>query len=175
MKTFQQNLLIALALGLCALCAWQWYAQTVQRNQLESLTQTMQQREAAIQSHTNSIRTMDRQINQMDARISELKAIVKMNEQTILAQKREINNLAAGNSVLTNEVAQYKKAQAEVEAKLKEAYEGVKKQNEAIKELVSQRDEFVKKYNDSVKDRNNVVARYNELVGQVQKTQNAGK
>ena len=34
---------------------------------------------------------------------------------------------------------------------------------------------FVKKYNDSVKDRNDVVTKYNELVGQVQKTQNAGK
>ena len=166
---------MALALGLCALCAYQWYAQTLQRNQMEGLARMLQQSEAAIQSHTNSIRTMDRQVNQMDARISELKAIVKTNEQTILAQKRELNNLAAGNSVLTNEVTQYKKAQTEVEAKLKEAYEGVKKQNEAIKELVSQRDEFVKKYNDSVKDRNEVVTKYNELVGQEQKAQSAGK
>ena len=32
MKNFQQNLLILLALRLCGLCAWQWYAQTVQRD-----------------------------------------------------------------------------------------------------------------------------------------------
>jgi TolA-binding protein len=175
MKKFQQNLLIALALCLCALCAYQWYAQTLQRAQMEGIARTLNQKEAAIQTYTNSIRTMDRQITQMDARISELKGVLKTNEQTILTQKREINNLTASNSVLANQVAQYKKAEAEIEVKLKESYDGIKKQNDAIKEVVSQRDEFVKKYNDSVKDRNEVVAKYNELVEQVQKTQNAGK
>ena len=33
----------------------------------------------------------------------------------------------------------------DLEAKLKEAYDGIKKQNEAMKELVAQRDEFVQK------------------------------
>ena len=61
---------------------------------------------------------------------------------------------------------------ATLEAKLKDAYDGIKKQNEAIKELVAQRDEFVAKFNDSVKDRNGVVAKYNELVDKVTKQQN---
>ena len=54
-------------------------------------------------------------------------------------------------------------------AKLKEAYAGIEKQNEAITNLVSQRDDFVKKFNDEVKDRNDVVAKYNDLVKQIQK------
>ena len=54
---------------------------------------------------------------------------------------------------------------------LKEAYDGIRKQNEAMKELVAQRDEFVKKLNDSVKERNDVVAKYNDLAAQAAKLQ----
>jgi len=58
---------------------------------------------------------------------------------------------------------------------LTEAYDGIKKQNEALKELAAQRDEYVKKFNDSVKDRNDVVAKYNDLVQKVDKQQSGGK
>ena len=37
MKNFQQNLLIILALALCGLCAWQWYEQTIQRDEIGTL------------------------------------------------------------------------------------------------------------------------------------------
>jgi hypothetical protein len=36
---------------------------------------------------------------------------------------------------------------------------------------VAQRDEFVKKFNDEVQDRNEVVAKYNDLAARVQKLQ----
>jgi uncharacterized coiled-coil DUF342 family protein len=62
-----------------------------------------------------------------------------------------------------------------LQGKLKEAYAGIHKQNEAMKELVAQRDEFVKKYNESVQARNDVVAKYNDLVAQVEKLQGAKK
>lgn len=172
MKNFQQNLLIVLALGLCGLCVYQWYGQTAQRVQIEKLNQTVYQQATAIQGYTNSLHAMDGQIAQMDARLSELKANVKTNDQLVLTQKREIARLQSANEGFTNEIAEYKKGVATLEAKLKDAYDGIKKQNEAIKELVAQRDEFVAKFNDSVKDRNGVVAKYNELVDKVTKQQN---
>jgi uncharacterized coiled-coil DUF342 family protein len=58
-----------------------------------------------------------------------------------------------------------------LQGKLKDAYGGIQKQNEAMKELVAQRDEFVKKLNDSVKERNDIVNKYNDLVSQVEKNQ----
>jgi chromosome segregation ATPase len=174
MKNFQQNLLIVLALGLCGLCVYQWYGQTAQRVQIEKLNQTVYQQATAIQGYTNSLHAMDGQIAQMDARLSELKENVKTNDQLVLTQKREIARLQSANEGLTNEIAEYKKGVATLEAKLKDAYDGIKKQNEAIKELVAQRDEFITKFNDSVKDRNGVVAKYNELVDKVTKQQNAG-
>jgi chromosome segregation ATPase len=174
MKSFQQNLLIVLALGLCGLCVYQWYGQTAQRIQIEKLNQAVYQKAAAIQGYTNSIHAMDAQIAQMDARLSELRTTAKTNDQLILTQKREIARLLSANEDLTNEIAEYKKGVATLEAKLKDAYDGIKKQNEAIKELVAQRDEFIAKFNDSVKDRNGVVAKYNDLIDKVTKQQNGG-
>jgi len=175
MKNFHQNLLIILALALCCLCAYQWYGQTLQRNEMQGLSQLVYEKSAAIQGYTNSIKTMDRQIAEMDGRIAELKGTVKTNDQLVLTQKREINKLEATAEGLTNDIAQYKQVVDTLNAKLKEAYDGVKKQNESIKELVAQRDEFLQKLNDSVKDRNDVVSKYNELVTRMEKLQSGGK
>jgi chromosome segregation ATPase len=175
MKNSQQNLLIVLALSLCALCAHQWYGQTLQRNEMEQMNRLIYQKSEAIQGYTNTMQMMDRQIAQMDGRITELKNTVLTNGQVMLEQKREINRLEAGNTALMNQIAEYKKAVETVEAKLKEAYEGVKKQNESIKELVAERDDLVTKLNDSVKERNGIVTQYNDLVERVKKMQGGGK
>jgi len=55
-----------------------------------------------------------------------------------------------------------------LEAKLTDAYAGIGKQNEAITNLVAQRNDLVQKYNDEVKDRNDVVEKYNALAKQIQ-------
>jgi chromosome segregation ATPase len=175
MKNFQQNLLIVLALALCGLCVCQWYEQTIQRKEIAALNQTVYDKSLAIRDFTNSIAIMDHQVAQMDARITELKEIAKSNDQLVVVQKRELGRLQFASESLTNEITAYKKAVDTLNAKLKEAYEGINKQNESLKDLVAQRDEFVKKYNDSVKDRNDIVARYNQLAEQVKKLQGDGK
>jgi chromosome segregation ATPase len=168
MKNFQVNLLIGLAIGLCGLCAWQWYEQTVQRDEIQSLNQMVYDRDAAIQDDTNSIATLNHQVNQMDARITEIKAAAATNEQLVISQKAEIVQLQFNNENFTNEIAQYKAAVDALESKLKETYAGIDKQNEAITNLIAQRNDLVQKYNDEVKDRNDIVAKYNELAKQVQ-------
>jgi predicted nucleic acid-binding Zn-ribbon protein len=175
MKSFQQNLLVALALGLCALCAYQWYAQTRQRNQVDSLNRLVYGKALAIRDYTNSISALNHQVAQMDARITELKETLKTNRARVDLQAREIDTLKMNGEALTNTVSQYKEAVAALESKLKDAYDGIKKQNDALKELVSQRDEFVRKYNDSIKERNDLVAKYNDLVDQVKQAQSNGQ
>ena len=169
MKNFQQNLLVVLALALCGLCAWQWHGQTIQRDEITTLNGIVYQKNADIQNATNAIATLNHQVEQMDARITEIKADAAMNEQLVAEQKRAISRLEFKNLNLTNEVAQYKQAVDALSAKLKDAYAGLEKQNATITNLVAQRDEFVNKFNEEVKDRNAVVAKYNDLVNQVQK------
>ena len=175
MKNFQQNLFIVLALALCSLCAFQWYRETGQRNTIDGLNQLLSQKLAAIQDYTNHIQILDNKVAQMDGTISELRATIKTNDDLILTQKRELNRIESENESLTNQVGDYKRAVEAFQAKLKEAAEGIQKQNEALRQLVAQRDEFVSKLNDSVKERNDSVAKYNDLVARFDKLQNGGK
>ena len=174
MKHFQQNLLIVLALALCGLCAFQWHGQTVQRQEITTLNGMVSDKNIAIQSAANSIATLNHQVNQMDARLTELKAAAATNAQLIVTQKLELERLQFANAGLTDEIAQYKSAVTTMTARLKEAYAGIAKQNEAITNLVARRDDMVKKYSDSVKDRNEVVIKYNALVERIQKQENSG-
>jgi chromosome segregation ATPase len=168
MKNFQVNLLIVLAIGLCGLCAWQWYEQTVQRDAIQNLNRMVYDRDASIQNYTNSIATLNHQVDQMDARITEIKAAAATNEQLVISQKAQIVQLQFANETATNQSAQYKAGVDALEAKLKDAYAGIEKQNETITNLVAERDGLVQKYNDEVKDRNDIVAKYNQLAKQVQ-------
>ncbi len=174
MKNFHQNLLIVLALSLCGLCAWQWYGQTLQRNRIESLNHQMTDKSIVIQGYTNSIATLNHQIEQMDARITELKTAAAAKDEAGLAQKREISRLQLTTEILTNEITQYTNAVTTLETRLQDLADGVKQQNAALAELTTQRDDFIQKYNDSVKDRNAIVDKYNELVKQVDKTAGTG-
>jgi chromosome segregation ATPase len=175
MKNFQQNLLIILTLALCTLCAFQWYEQTIQRNEITTLNGMVYEKNVAIRDATNSIATLNYQIEQMDERMTEIKVAAATNEQMVVSQKAEIAQLQFTGANLTNEIAQYKTAVDSLESKLKEAYAGINQQNETITNLITQRDDFVKKYNDSVKDRNDVVAKYNDLAKQIQKQQGDSK
>jgi uncharacterized coiled-coil DUF342 family protein len=173
MKNFQQNLLILLALGLCGLCVWQWYLQTVQRDRIEKLDQMVYKQAADIQGYTNSVAGMNAEIAGQQARISELKQTLMSNDQAILDQKRDILRLQLTGEGLSNEIVQYQSLTNLLAGKLTEAYAGIKKQNEAISNLVGQRDEFVAKYTNSVNARNDIVEKYNDLVQQMKKLEDA--
>lgn len=171
MKDFQQNLLIFLALCLCGLCVFQWRVQTVQRGQIGDLTRVIYEKSAAIQGYTNSISTLDHQVAEIMSHLAESQQTVRSNEQLVATQQRELGRLESLVPSLTNQIIEFKKAVETLQANLKEAYAGIKTQNEVVKDLVSQRDDLVKKFNDEVKDRNEVVSKYNDLVRQVEKSQ----
>ena len=171
MKNFQQNLLIVLALGLCGLCAWQWYAQTVQRQTIQDLTRMVYDRNVAIQSYTNSIATLNAKVTDMDVRMSALNANVASNEQVMVSQKAQIVQLQFEHDNDTNEIAQYKVAVDTLESRLKDAYTNLEKQNETITNLLSERDDLVQKYDSLATNRNDIVLKYNALVKQVESQQ----
>lgn len=169
MKSFQQNLLIALAFALCGLCAWQWHFQTVQRGWLADKNREISQRDSAIQGYTNSLDRTSREITRMDQTIAglndDLKQALKTNGEAIILQKREIARLGASNDTLLGDVAQYTNAVAALQSNLDTAYDGIKKQNTALEQLAAQRDEFIQKYTNMVSQYNDTVNQYNGLVG----------
>ena len=174
MKNLLQNLLVFLSLALCALCAWQWYIQTLLHSQGEALQKTIYKQGAEIQGYTNSISNMNAEIAGLSTRVNELKQASMTNGQAALEQRREIARLNKSSEVLSNEISQYKVIVDKLEAKLKEASDGIEKQNDAIKKLVAERDEAIQKYNDTMKDRNALAEKYNDLVERFKKLQAAG-
>jgi chromosome segregation ATPase len=150
------------------------YEQTIQRDEIGMLNGIVFQKNTDIQNDTNSIAVLNHQIEQMDARITEIKATAAVDEQRVVSQKNEILQLQFANENFTNEIAQYKTAVDTLESKLKNAYAGIEKQNETITNLLAQRDDFVQKLNDSLKERNDIVNKYNELVKQVEKQSGSG-
>ena len=168
MKNFQQNLLIILALGLCGLCAWQWYGQTVQRDTIQDLNKMVYDRNAAIQGYTNSIATLNAKVSDMDVQMTALKATVASNEQVMVSQKAQIEQMQFEHDNDTNEIAEYKTAMDTLESRLKDAYAGIEKQNETITNLLSERDSLVQKYDSLATNRNDIVLKYNALVKQVE-------
>lgn len=171
MKNFQSKLLIILALGLCGLCSFQWYLQNQQHSAIDTLNRLVFQKDADIQFATNSIATLNQQVEQLDTSLRETQAAAATNAELAASEGTEIKRLRLLDAGLTNQIAQYQQAVDALEGRLKEASAGIDRQNSAITNLIAQRDEFVTRYNDSVKDRNSVVAKYNELAKQVAKLQ----
>ncbi|HEX3626143.1 MAG TPA: hypothetical protein VH280_12030 [Verrucomicrobiae bacterium] len=168
MKNFQQNLLVLLALGLCGLCAWQWYAQTVQRDTIQDLNKLVYDRNVTIQGYTNSISTLNTKVSDLDVRLTALNVTLASNEQVVVSQKAQITQLQFEHDNDTNEIAQYKSAVDTLDSHLKDAYAGLEKQNETITNLVSERDDLVQKYDSLATNRNDIVLKYNALVKQVE-------
>jgi predicted RNase H-like nuclease (RuvC/YqgF family) len=169
MKNFQQNLLVILAICLCALCAYQWYGQTHERNAIQQLNQMVYDQSVNIRDYTNSIATLNHQVLQLDTSVTDLRNTARTNDEKIAAQGRQLEELQVTNEVLTNEIGQYQDAVGTLTNRLADAYAGIEKQNVALKELAAQRDQFVQKFNDEVKDRNNIVSNYNALATEVKK------
>jgi chromosome segregation ATPase len=174
MKNFLQNSLMVLALGLCGLCAWQWYIQTRLHLEGEALQQTVFKQSAEIQGYTNSIKNMDAEIAGLSTSLKEFKQAAITNELAALEQKREILRLRSASEMMSNEIVQYKDVVDKLEAKLKEASEGILKQNDAMKRLAAERDDAIQKYNGSIKERNALAEKYNSLVDRFNKLQAAG-
>ena len=169
MRNLQQNLFVALASALCGLCAWQWYGQTVQRRQVDELTQAVYEKSTVIQNYTNSLRTVEAQLADMNARVAEYKEGARSNAQQVVTQERELRKLRQSNDASNRQIAEYQKAVEALQAQFKDVGEGVKKQNEAMKQLIAERDAYAQKFADSMKDRNQVVADYNALVARYDK------
>ena len=163
MKAPLQSLLIACALGLCALCAWQWHVQVRQHRERTALAQTLANQSAEIQHATNSLAVLDQQIAQQDAHLRDLRNSAQTNRLELLALRAETNRL-------TSALVQ---AQATAETQLQQANATIRQQNELLKNLATQRDDFVQRLNETIQDRNAVVTKYNDLVKRLAETQAA--
>ncbi|MGZ5544101.1 MAG: hypothetical protein ACXWIU_05465, partial [Limisphaerales bacterium] len=90
MKNFHRILFIIVAVALCGLCVFQWRIQTLQRTEIQKVSDTLYQKELAIQGYTNSIKTLDAQVAQMQSQMSTFEQSTKSNQQHTAELQREL-------------------------------------------------------------------------------------
>lgn len=168
MKNPLQTLLIAFALGLCGLTAYQWLREARVRQEITAVTQTNYDQALAIQNYTNTINRQDQQIAQIDKRLTEAREVIASNSITIVTLITATNQLGMALTVYSNGVVT-------LQAQVKQASEAIQQANETIKTAVAERDTWVQKVNECIKERNEVVQQYNDLVKQVEEMQNPKK
>src|SRR5882672_4137829 len=110
MKRLLPNLVLALALALCALCAFQWVREARLRGEIASLQQTNQIRIQSLANAEALARRYEAEIARLDTRVKELKRAEQTNLAVITTLQGNIRKADAGADSLRNQIASYKDA-----------------------------------------------------------------
>lgn len=140
MKHLLQNLLIFFALGLCVLLAVQWHRESVLREQL-------QRSDTTTRSVSETIGSLQSDVSRLEAEITRIESLRQQLATNAIAREVELARL---------------KADAEsLRAALTKANQNITVQNDALKQLGSERDDAVQRYNQLAVDYNALVERWN--------------
>ena len=162
MKNPLQNLLIFLALCLCALCVFQWHRETALREQIQKITNTSQDNLENIRSLQTALKTSDEEIKRLDGLKTELTAIVKSNQTHIATLMKAVEKSDQETEKERKQVEVYKTALQTANDAIKKQNEDVKKQNEELKTLAAERNDAVTKYNKVVHEFNDLAQKWND-------------
>jgi len=180
MKAFLITFLIVISLGLCGVCAVQWYREARLNRVLEERTRQLVEENKARTEFEEKAERYEKEI----ARITALRAET---EAALLAATEEVQQRTADQSgrgvsiaVLMNEVIAHK---GELDAYKQLAGKGtdaikernvevaaqnaaIEKQNRQLKQLAAERDNAISQLNARTKEFNDLVEKYNKLAKQ---------
>lgn len=182
MKSFLPNLLLGLALGLCALCAVQWAREARLRRELAAALLQARDKSQAEQALQASLKRADAELARMDARNLELKQTGQTNSQENAALRQQLKQAASDAATLRAKLAEYTAAVERQNDSIRRQNETVAKQNKditelnaALKRLADERNAWAKKHDDGVAKFNDLVRQYNALVKQLEAAQTKPK
>ncbi len=181
MKRFLPNLVLALALALCALCVLQWVRESRLRAEIGSLQRTNQTQAQSLANAEALTKRYEAEITRLDARTKELQQTETTNAAMIVSLQRGLQKSEQESETLRKEITNYKEAVDRQNESIKKQNQiitgqnaSIKEQNESLKRLADERNDLVEKLNARTKDFNDVVTKYNGLVKQVEQLQNKG-
>ncbi len=169
MKNPLQLLLMFLAFCLCVLVAFQWHRETRLRQEVQTLTNTVQNKLEIIQNQQAAQKHADEEIKRLDGLKIELTELVKSNRTEIarLMKDQEKSDQEIERGLKQVEV--YKGALQKANDSIKIQNDSVKTQNESIKtqndnlkKLAEEHSELVAKYNKVVADFNDLAKKWND-------------
>jgi chromosome segregation ATPase len=164
-----QNLLILFAFTLCVLIAFQWHREARSVQRIQTLTDTLHDRDETIQSQNGTIQRHEAEILRLDGLKNQLNDAIKTNKAQITQLTDDLRKSDLEGERLSKQMDVYKQALDTANANLKKQNESIAMQNEEMKNLANERNEIVLKLNKMTEDYNNLVKKWNELVEQVSK------
>ena len=162
MKNPLQNLLIAFALCLCALIAFQWHREAALREQIQKITNTGQDHLENIRGLQSTLKNSDEEIKRLDALKTDLAATVKTNQTQIAALMKAVEKSDGEVEKERKQVESYKTTLEAQNLKILEQNKGVEKLKEAFQSMVAQRNDAVSNYNKLAKDYSDLVQKWND-------------
>lgn len=173
MKNFLTNLMIVLALGLCLLIWFQWQRETGNRQQIQTLTDRVHDRDEKIQSQDGLLKSVQAEVTRLDGLKKDLTEQVKSNRVDIVNLDKELDRLKNSDEVKTKQIEAYKDALDRANEAIKKQNEDIKIQNQQIAKVAEERNELAKKYNKVVTDFNELANKWNALQAQLAAATNA--
>src|SRR6266571_4572146 len=169
MQKFLSNLLIFFALGLCALCVFQWVRESRLRREIADLQHTVYLKLEAIQNLEAQLKQTKEEVARLDNLRIELSGIIKTNKEEIQSLTRYSEKLEKEIEAQKAQIAVYKEAVEKANESIKRQNEDIKRQNDEMKHLAADRNATVEKYNKVVEQYNDLVKLYEQSQEQVAK------
>ena len=162
MKSFLQNLLIAISLMLCALIAYQWLREARTHEQLQKRTNELHAKAEAVQSLEGQLKRSEAEVMRLETLKADLTEIVKTNRQEIARLDRELEQAKDDHERDVRQIEAYKDAVDRANEAIKKQNEDIAKQNEEMNKLVADRNELVQKHNKLAEDYNKLAKQWND-------------
>jgi len=167
MKNPLQNLLIFLALCLCALVAFQWHREAKLRQDIQKLNDTVHDKLERIQSLEGTLRRSEDEVKRLDTIRMDLVENVKSNRAEIAQLAKDLVKSNEEVERGLKEIDKYKNAFEQANENIKKQNEIIQKQNVEMQKLGEERNESVLKYNKLVGEFNDLAKKWNDLQQQL--------
>lgn len=175
MRKVLENLLIVLALGLCALCTYQWYRESHLRRQSEVMSKEIFDKKEAIQGLEDRLKRSEAEVLRLEDLKAQLTDTIKTNRQELATLTKYSEKLERDAESLKTQVQAYKETVEQANASIRKQNEDIKKQNEIIKQLSEEKNAVVMKYNEVVNQYNDLVKQFEQYQKDVQSAQKQGE
>lgn len=157
-------LLMVFAVGLCALCAFQWVREARQHEEIAERDQKIRQLHEAKNQAEGLAQRYEGEIERLEEdRGSLLERVQKVSREASQA-KADLAKLQFESEAAIAQLDAYREALEKANASIQDQNEGIRTLNEAYKRLSEERNEVVEKYNDLARQYDELGGKYNEAV-----------
>lgn len=176
------NISVLLSFALCGLCLVQWKRETALTVEKGGLKSEIYTNKVVIQGLELNLNTAKSELTRVEAIRTAQEVTLKTNQVRITELQTQLTKAEEERDQKTTMVEQYKAALEEANTNIHKLNEAVIKRDEAIKQVVADRDARIEEYNKLggeykklADEYSKVVGEYNKLVDEVKAANEAAK